>query len=332
MLRWLTCDECSDGELSYVVDSIGAAAAPMLRESLFDTPDAYLADAERTLGLAWSRREAPLVDSQTYVQTFLSNYRTLLQTRAVSALGGLGEAAILEQAYTDRDTLGLPPGVVAALEDELARLGAGGPGFTPPAVDRILLRPDSIELQLNEETVIEGLPLDVSGRTHPVAITWSISDSTVVEPLQGSADSTWMRVRGTSPGTATVTAGVDSIQGQSIVTVVAAGAPPGRLVIVSGNGQAFTLGGPHQPLVVRVEDGNGTPITAAQVSFRAVRGATGGESFALTDSIGEARLELIPGPMSGAVWIDAAVTAAPPASGLTFQPSMVRFQLRAVEP
>jgi hypothetical protein len=332
VLAWLTCEECIDGELGYVVDSIGRAATPLLTEMLVATPEDHLANAERALGLAWSRREPPRPDSAAYVDQFLANYAATLQSRSAVALGRLGEQEVLLDAYDRRVALGLREDVVAAIENALTRLGAGRPGFAPPAVTNIQLRPLAVEVELGDSAVLEAVPLDASGRMRPGRVTWSISDSSIATPVAAAqGDSTWIRVRGNALGGATVTATTGRATSRSTISVVEVVAP-GRIVIVSGSGQVFTVGQPHQPLVVRVEDASGVGVGAAQVVFRVIRGGSPVEVDALTNASGEASLTVIPAPTAGPVAVDAAVTATQPPLGLLFRPSMVRFQLTAVEP
>jgi hypothetical protein len=330
IVEWLTCDECRDGELAYVVDSVGPAAAPVLEEALVAFPDEYVANIRAAVGLAWSRRTNPLIDSLEYVDRFVANYRATIQARAARALGALGEVAALERAYRERVALELRDDVVAAIESELARLGGGGPGFDPPDVASIVLRPAQFELETGAEAVLEAVPIDENGRVRSVGLTWAVSDPAVIDSVDG--DSTWVRVRGVAAGTATVRASLDGVAGESTVTVVPSGPPSGRITIVSGTGQVFARGEPHQPLVVRVEDASGAGVSAALVAFRGTRGTALFEVDALTNSDGEARLDVVAAPSPGVIWIDATVTGVPPSLGLTMQPAVVRFQLRVVEP
>jgi hypothetical protein len=325
VLRWLTCDECVEGELEYVVDSIGQVATPRLRQMLLELPDSVLANAEQGYASAWSRREAPLVDSAAYVGQFVSNLEATIQSRAVIALRELRGVAVLEEAYNARDSVGFRADVVAILEDALLELGGGGGGFSPPPVVRVVVRPLQVELVQGEDVYVEAVAVDSTGRARDVPISFSISDSAVAEPVD--RDENWIRVRGGALGRVTVRATAAGVSGVSSVTVVLPGAAAGSVSIVSGDGQTFVLGAAHLPLVVRVADGNGVGIGGVLVAFRTIRGGPQTDSEVLTDADGQALLDLVLSDGPGPVWVDARVQ-----DPRVTAPSVVRFRLRAVEP
>jgi hypothetical protein len=116
--RWLTCEECNNGELAAVLAS-GAQAFGPLRERLLTGPDpSKLHRLENGLAQRAHRLQdsVPLppnhvppahgqltVDEQRYVDTFLSNYTAIVEKRAALALakiGGPEAKALLQQAGT----------------------------------------------------------------------------------------------------------------------------------------------------------------------------------------------------------------------------------------
>lgn len=331
VLRWLTCEECVDGELEAVVDSLGSSATPLLREALLETPQDYLDNVERALGAAWQRRTNPAIDSAEYVDRFAANYRAVLQGRAAEALGRLGEVQILEEAYRDRGALGYRRDVVAVIEEALAEAGGGEPGFEAPVVERIIVRPDSVDVTMGGEIVLEAVSVDDEGRTLAVPIVWSISDSAIISPLGQGPSS--LRVTGEALGGSTVSASSGSVTGQAILRVVPATPAPGRIVIVAGDLQEVSLSErvAFDTLRVRVEDAGGAPIAGVAVTFSVSRGADLVDGLDLsmdTDAGGEASVVLTPSAAgAGAVWVDA--RAVPP-PGSTLRPTTVRFRLRVL--
>ena len=114
--RWLTCEECNNGELAAVL-ALGAQAFGPLRVRLLTGPDsAKLHRLEDGLALRAQRLQdsVPLppnhpppahgqltVDEQRYVGTFLSNYTAVVEKRAALALakiGGPEAKLVLQQA------------------------------------------------------------------------------------------------------------------------------------------------------------------------------------------------------------------------------------------
>jgi len=116
--RWLTCEECNNGELAAVL-VLGHQAFSPLRERLLTGPDSTklhrLEDglAQRahrlldTVPLPPHHPPPPhgqlTVDEQRYVDTFLANYTAVVEKRAALALakiGGPEAKQVLQQAGT----------------------------------------------------------------------------------------------------------------------------------------------------------------------------------------------------------------------------------------
>lgn len=117
VLRWLTCDECIEGELEAVL-KMGEAAVPELASALIDGPDSEVIDSYRQfLEEQYSRLADRAVlegvgfeTSRTeYVDKYVSNLIARYQIRAARALGYIGgndarealEGALSSQARDD---------------------------------------------------------------------------------------------------------------------------------------------------------------------------------------------------------------------------------------
>jgi alpha-tubulin suppressor-like RCC1 family protein len=105
-MRWLKCEECVEDELQAVRDR-GNALVPILAKALRGPPDDSVANVKVQLASAHvrlrSRGPVP-VDSTAYVNHYLSNYRSLYQSRAITGLAAIGTAPALAALEAARDS------------------------------------------------------------------------------------------------------------------------------------------------------------------------------------------------------------------------------------
>ncbi len=89
---------------------------------------------------------------------------------------------------------------------------------------------------------------------------------------------------------------------------------PAEITAVAGNGQTGLVGAAlSSPLVVRVDDAQGSPVADALVAFELAEGADGGEiapDTAVTDADGEASSQWVLGGSEGAQSVTASVVGA----------------------
>jgi sugar lactone lactonase YvrE len=114
---------------------------------------------------------------------------------------------------------------------------------------------------------------------------------------------------GALTGAVTVNASVSGVSAPAVFSAAAVAAPPASLAIISGNNQTASVGSTlPSPLVLRVTDQYGNPVSAASVNF-AVTGGSGALSAAsvTTASDGRAQTTLTLGTTPGAVAVSASV-------------------------
>ena len=83
--RWLTCEECVDGEL-LEVESIGIRTVSVLVSTLEDLPEDAKLNLKRRFGVAWGSVAHTGADSTVYVDTHLANAIARTQVRSALAL------------------------------------------------------------------------------------------------------------------------------------------------------------------------------------------------------------------------------------------------------
>lgn len=99
VLRWLTCEECTEGELDDLLGE-GPTVVPILGRVLEEGPDSAVLEAHRAhLESRWaaladaaaadSERSMP-VGEERFLALFTDSFRTLQRTRAAWALGRVG--------------------------------------------------------------------------------------------------------------------------------------------------------------------------------------------------------------------------------------------------
>lgn len=320
VMAWLTCEECVDGELAYLSDTLGWRARGPLREALVAFPQAYRDRAVVALRAAWlDRPDAIRVDSITYRNEFLSNYEARLQRRAILGLAALGDTATLREAWDAQQggLVGYRGDVASMLERSLGN--AGTVGFAPQTVGTVTLIPDALSVPAGGTGSLEARVSDPNGDPVSTPLTWRSTDeavATVTSPSWGHG-----RVEARSPGAVYVSATAGAAIDSALVTVTPAPPPPPDLTIREGDGQRVPVGTQvPQALVVRVVPSGG-PASGLTVEWRFLRNGPPGLSTSTTDANGDASFRPTLGPNPGRVWIAASVPG-----------QTIRFQLVAFVP
>lgn len=320
ILQWLACDECTDGELSAVVDSVGATVArSLLAEALLRTPEAAAENIRAALGAEWARVGGVPADSAAWVTRFTANYVSTMQRRAAIGLGVLGDTATLRIALANPPAIGMRDDVRRGIAEQLA--AARGPGFAPEAVARVVTRPDSFRIAPGDTARLEAIALGAAGNMLSRPVTWTSSD-TLVAFVDTLAPGRWA-VMGRTPGYAALTATADIVSGHSGVIVAPQAAVTQHIAILSGDHQTGAVAMPLDSfLVVRVTDSGGTELAGAVVEWIVRQGgANAPVASQVTDASGVAAYKPVLGPTPGPVTITARLRDTPGQS--------VRFIVRA---
>ncbi|MGI9183089.1 MAG: Ig-like domain-containing protein, partial [Longimicrobiaceae bacterium] len=165
----------------------------------------------------------------------------------------------------------------------------------------------SIQLTVGETFRMRVAPGPLAGARQPVRrVAWSSSDPSVAVVDRKGV------VRALRPGGATITASTGAMGGTATIRVVT-GAPAQR-AIASGDGQvglvSRSLGA---PLVVRVTDSNGNPVSGVRVSWAVTSGAGSVRVISVrTNGGGLAQASWTLGPVLGAQTATATVDGLPP--------------------
>jgi hypothetical protein len=127
---WLTCEECSDGELDAVV-KLGSAAVPRLAEALRAGPPQLVLDETRKrltathqsmVDYARTHADAAVpMSERDYVDRHTENFIALYQKRAATGLGAIG-GPDAKRELTDALARPMRPEVLAAIREALQRL------------------------------------------------------------------------------------------------------------------------------------------------------------------------------------------------------------------
>jgi len=118
---------------------------------------------------------------------------------------------------------------------------------------------------------------------------------------------------GTAPGTVTISASVSGVSPAQTFTATATVGPAVAPAIVSGNSQTAAVGTAlANPLVVKIADQYGNPLSDVGVSFSVTAGSgTLSASSALTNSSGQAQVTLTLGTTAGTVTVNATISGVP---------------------
>ena len=129
---------------------------------------------------------------------------------------------------------------------------------------------------------------------------------------QGNAQTTF--TTGAQTGTQTVTATVSGLTAVTF-TITSLTGPAAAVEVVSGSGQTVAAGGAvPQPLVARVRDAAGNPVSGTTVVFETTSGGSLGTTQGTTDAQGRVQTTYTSGPQAGNQTVTATVTGLPPAS------------------
>jgi alpha-tubulin suppressor-like RCC1 family protein len=87
--RWLKCEECTDKELD-AVHSAGNRIVPLLRQALKGPSAERTANVRRQLEETHKRLQTPALGLDSFSGHYLSNYKALYQSRAITGLSKIG--------------------------------------------------------------------------------------------------------------------------------------------------------------------------------------------------------------------------------------------------
>lgn len=122
--RWLTCDECIDGERAAVL-AMGQEAVPALKAALVGPSDARREVMKAKFADSYSVSPIAGLSQSAYVDSLHSNYVATYQKRAATALGDIGGSeavAALQQAVQDSASRSYRTDVVQVVTFVNARL------------------------------------------------------------------------------------------------------------------------------------------------------------------------------------------------------------------
>jgi hypothetical protein len=321
VLTWLTCVECGEEELSFVVDSLGPTIVPLLEHALAGTDTAYRANLAWQFGTAYDRNPSIAFSRDDYIARFIANYDAMVQRRAAAALGALGERRILERVLADSARHGYRSDVMQSIRRAVAQ--TAGPQMQA-AIATVEIVPGDVVIREGQAATLAAVVRDDNGTEISTAVTWASANPAVVAvtPLAGQQAT----VTGIAVGAAAVTASEPGGEvGSARVTVLEAAPADLRIVYVSGSPQA----GPvdtvlAQLLVVRVVDLAGTEQAGVQVEWTFPDGGgtftstNSSTATSLTGGTGEASIQVRLGSTPGLTSVNASIGGAP-----------VRFRLRA---
>ncbi len=121
---------------------------------------------------------------------------------------------------------------------------------------------------------IQSVPSGATGQ--------SLSADTVRTNASGVASS--VLTLGNVPGTYTVTASVTGLTGSPAVFTATAQSAASAMLLASGDAQVDTIGAVLSPMIVRLEDASGNPVSGIPVSFALTTAPAGQVGSALSDT------------------------------------------------
>lgn len=306
IVDWLTCDECTDGELDLVTRQ-DTRALPMLRDALLSDSIPFMAQAREAIAEAWTASPIPGADSALYVEYFAANLDAQVRKRSVVALAALGDTATLRLATDRAPALGFRSDVVEAIQE--ARRAAGARGLPSRAPARVLVRPSDVTVAVGDTVSLEALGRTADSARVSGTVTWTSADTataTTSSPGPGHG-----RVAGVSPGVTTITATLTDVatgisaSGSAAVTVTAPlSLPPYVVTTFSGDAQVASAGSaPAQPLVVWVHV-SGTGVSGVMVTWTLTGpGMAPASASSTTDAAGMATYQPTLGSTPGTYWV-----------------------------
>ena len=171
----------------------------------------------------------------------------------------------------------------------------------PPRAVAIAISPPSATLSsLGETAAFSATITDQSGSVFPGTVTWASSDPGV---FTASASGT---VTAVANGSGTLSASYEALSATAQMVVAQA---PAALAVEAGDGQEGMAGEVlAESVVVRVEDGGGSPVAGVTVTFSAAEGhGSADPGMAVTDAAGLASTTWMLGDAAGAQTLTASV-------------------------
>ena len=200
---------------------------------------------------------------------------------------------------------GLPPFLRSALAGTALAACGGDSGTEPPGEPpravALAISPGSATLSsLGETATFSAALTDQFGAALSGTVEWSSSD-----PAVFTATPTGV-VSAVANGSGTLTASFEALSATAQVVVAQA---PAAIVVVSGGGQEGMAGSAlAEAVVVRVDDGGGSPVAGATVTFSAAEGhGYADPATAATDADGLAATTWTLGDAAGAQTLTASV-------------------------
>ena len=175
------------------------------------------------------------------------------------------------------------------------------PPEDPPRAATLAISPESATLSsLGETAAFSATLTDQNGAAFSGTVAWSSSDAGVF-----TVTSTGV-VSAVANGSGTVTASHEALSATAQVVVAQV---PAAIEVVSGGGQEGMAGSTlAEAVVVRVDDGGGSPVAGATVTFAAAEGhGSADPAMADTDADGLARTTWTLGDAAGAQTLTASV-------------------------
>ncbi|MEP6691654.1 MAG: Ig-like domain-containing protein [Gemmatimonadaceae bacterium] len=188
----------------------------------------------------------------------------------------------------------------------VALLASCGDSTKAPALITLEISPASGSVQVGATLALTVQAKDGSGAVITgQSVTFTSSDESKATVTSGGV------VTGVALGSVTITAASDGKSAQAVLAVIAG--PPARLVKTSGDAQTGIVGSAlGQPLVAKVTDVGGNPVSGAIITWTLTGGGILGAASATTDATGTAQTTLTLGSTPGTSSVTAAVTGVSP--------------------
>lgn len=190
-------------------------------------------------------------------------------------------------------TITVTPGLPGSLKILQGDKQTGAPGQQLPQAFRV------------QVTDAQGNPLSGIGVSFTIVTPGSISLSNVSSATDQNGYASALGTLGNIPGTFQVKVTPATGTGSATFTYTVM-SPATGIQPVSGGGQTTLVNTPFaSPLVVRVVDATGKPVSGVMVTFSATGNATVGNPTATTDSSGQAQTTVIAGLNAGNITVTA---------------------------
>ncbi len=185
---------------------------------------------------------------------------------------------------------------LAALVATFITANAGSSGQTGVA-GQALANPISVHVTDQNNNPIAGATVSWA----VVGAGGSVNAASTLTNSNGDTQVTW--TLGTAVGTDSLVASIPI--GASVTIVATVTANPTNLAKISGDNQTVAAGTASQPLVVRVENANGTGIAGSTVNWTVANGGTLSAASTVTDANGNASVTLLTSATPGTATVTA---------------------------